>query len=118
MCIRDSLIGYLDKLPETYYCIEVDEVIVGGVGCVVEEDLSGSVTWIFMHPDYAGQGLGRAAVGHCLKILKKDERVKVFKARTSQTAYQFFEKLGFQVTSTQKDYWAEGLDLYIVEMVT
>ena len=112
----NDLEGYLDKLPETYYTIEVDGTIVGGVGCVVEQDLSGSITWIFMHPNYAGQGLGRAAVEHCLSILKNDERVNVFKARTSQTAYRFFEKMGFQVKAIQKDYWAEGLDLYVVEM--
>ncbi len=107
---------YLDKLPETYYSIEVDGVIVGGVGCVVEKDLSGSITWIFMHPDFTGQGLGRVAVDHCLTILKKDNRIKVFKARTSQTAFQFFEKMGFLLIRTEKDYWAEGIDLYDMEM--
>lgn len=111
-----DLEGYLNELPETYYSIEVGGMIVGGVGCVVEEDLSGSITWIFMHPDFVGQGLGRAAVEHCFCTLRKDERVKMFRARTSQTAYRFFEKMGFKVMSTKKDYWAEGLDLYDMEM--
>ncbi len=111
-----DLEGYLDKLPETYSIIEVDDKIVGGVGCVVEKDLSGSITWIFTDPEYARRGLGKMAVEHCFDILKQDKRVTVFKARTSQTAYRFFEKVGFHVTHTQKDYWADGLDLYAMEM--
>ncbi len=112
-----GLESYLDKPPETYYVIEVDNKVVGASGCAVEENLSGTITWIFLHPESAGQGLGRALVEHCLAILKKDDRVKKFRAKTSQTAYKFFERMGFSLIRTEKDYWAKGLDLYDMEML-
>jgi len=45
------------------------------------------------------------------QIAKKNavERVCV---RTSQMAYQFYEKMGFRLERTERDYWAQGFDLY------
>jgi ribosomal protein S18 acetylase RimI-like enzyme len=43
--------------------------------------------------------------------------VKKLVVRTSQLAYKFFERLGYHLIRTEKDYWGKGLDLYLMEQV-
>ena len=110
--------NYLELNAVTYLTIEVGNTIVGGTGYYINEtDSSGRITWIFFNPSYAGLGLGRKSVEHCLNVLAKDNRVEKLIVRTSQLAYKFFEKFGFRITRFAKDYWGEGLDLYEMEMV-
>lgn len=108
--------SYLELKANTYFCMFENETLVGGVGYEFkEEDQSGRINWIFIHPTYNGKGLGKKAVDHCLTILRKDARVRVLIVRTSQLVYPFFEKLGYALTKTEKNYWAKGFDLYQME---
>lgn len=108
---------YLEQHASTYLTLIQDQKVVGGIGYFVNKaDQSGSITWIFFHPDYQGKGLGKQAVEYCHSILRKDNRVKKFVITTSQVAYQFFETFGYQTIRTEKDYWGDGLDLYEMEM--
>ena len=34
---------------------------------------------------------------------------------TSQHAYQFYEKMGFELEKIEKEYWAKNFDLYIMQ---
>lgn len=107
---------YLEQKPETYLTVEVDDNIVGGTGYYVNEnDKSGRITWIFFDPSYAGKGLGKQSLEHCLKIFGKDERVEKLIVATSQLAYQFFEKFNYNISRIEKNYWGKGLDLYVME---
>jgi ribosomal protein S18 acetylase RimI-like enzyme len=107
---------YLQQNAATYLTVEVDNTIVGGTGYYVNEhDRSGRITWIFFDPTYSGQGLGKHAVEHCLKILGNDKRVEKFIVTTSQHAYKFFEKFGYRVHRIEKNHWGKGLDLYEME---
>lgn len=108
--------NYLQLKADTYFCIFENETLLGGVGYEFkEEDQSGRINWIFLHPNYRGEGLGKKAVEHCLGILKADTRVKTLIVRTSQLIYPFFEKCGYTLLRTEKDYWAKGFDLYQME---
>lgn len=108
--------NYLQLKPDTYFCIFNNGTMVGGVGYDFKvEDQSGRINWIFLHPNYKGNGLGKKAVEHCLGILKADTRVKTLIVRTSQLIYPFFEKCGYTLLRTEKDYWAKGFDLYQME---
>lgn len=108
---------YLNENSETYLTIEQDNKIVGGAGYQITHNNSiGRVTWIFFHPGQAGKGLGKEAVEYCLSILKANTNLKKLVVTTSQLAYKFFEKFGFQLISTEKNYWGQGLDLYTMEI--
>jgi len=114
----DDFISYLEIKSDTYFTIENENEIIGGVGYEIREsDKSGRINWIFLHPDFSYTGQGRRAVEHCLIILRSDPIVEVLKVRTSQLAYEFFGKLGYKLTHSEKDYWAKGLDLFEMEMM-
>ena len=112
----NDFIGYLEILGDTYLVIEYENMVIGGVGYEIREsDKSGRINWIFVHPDFSWVGHGKKAVEHCLEILKSNPKVEILIVRTTQLAFRFFEKLGYKLISTEKDYWAPGLDLYLME---
>ena len=107
---------FLEHDPDTYYTLEVEDTIIGGIGYSINEvDSSGSITWIFIHPDHAGKGYGRLAMDHCLKRLRSSPAIKTLIVKTSQHANEFFESFGYKLIKTEKDYWGVGLDLYLME---
>ncbi|HKO82296.1 MAG TPA: GNAT family N-acetyltransferase [Chitinophagaceae bacterium] len=107
---------YLVQYGDTYLTIEHDNKIVGGAGYYINsKNKSGHITWIFFHPDFAGLGLGKQTVEYCLTIFKSNPAVEKLVVTTSQFAYKFFEKFGYQLIRTEKDYWGQGLDLYLME---
>jgi ribosomal protein S18 acetylase RimI-like enzyme len=111
-----EFIDYLKIKSDTYVTIEHENQIIGGAGCEIREtDRSGRINWIFIHPDFKGTGQGKKAVEYCLSILQSNPSIEVLIIRTSQLAYAFFEPFGYQVTRTEKDYWGQGLDLYVME---
>ncbi len=114
----NDFLAYLETQSDTYFTIESEDRIIGGIGYEIREsDRSGRINWIFFHPDFSGKGEGRKAVKHCLKILRSHPTVEVLIVRTSQHAYKFFEKFGYQLMYTEKDYWGKGMDLYEMEHV-
>lgn len=108
---------YLEVHGNTYFTIEYEGSIVGGVGYLIDtENRTGQITWIFFDPDHRGHGLGKKAVNHCHELLTSDKSVDKLIVTTSQLAYKFFEKFGYTMVTTEKDYWGEGLDLYEMEL--
>ena len=113
----DEYIDYLDKYNDSYYTVRDGDVIIGGVGIIIDREKStGSITWIFFAEKSKGTGAGTAAVDEMLGIMRGNPDVTEFRVRTSQYAYKFFEGFGFKIDKTEKDYWAEGLDLYDMGM--
>ena len=104
---------YLDHEIEHYFVAELDNQIVGAGGINFEENNSiGKISWDFIHPEFQGIGVGGALLQHRLSILKSMNEVETILVRTSQLAYQFYEKNGFVLEEMIKDYWAEGFDLF------
>ena len=108
---QKDLEEYLVKYVEHFYVFEKDSKIlgVGGYNILDEE---GRVSWYFIHPDSQGQGIGKALVQHSLESLKKEPGIERIVVRTSQHAWRFFEKMGFELYKKEKDFWAPGFDLY------
>jgi ribosomal protein S18 acetylase RimI-like enzyme len=112
----EEFIDYLKLKSGTYLTILHENKIVGGIGYEFREsDSSGRINWIFIKPDHKGKGIGKEAVEYCLNILKSNPEVEKLVVRTSQLAHNFFERFGFQLIQTEKDYWGKGLDLYLME---
>ncbi|MGN8226053.1 GNAT family N-acetyltransferase [Gracilimonas sp. BCB1] len=110
--------NYLQLNSDTYYTILSNGLIAGGAGYRInKEEETGSITWIFLHPDYTGEGIGKYSAKFLLGILQNHENVKFLRADTSQHGYKFFGSLGFSMVKKKKDFWGRGLDLYRMEMM-
>jgi [ribosomal protein S18]-alanine N-acetyltransferase len=109
----EYFIHYLDYEIEYYYVIELKGLIVGCGGFNFSGDeTTGKISWDILHPDYQGQSLGSSLLKYRIKELKTFPSLKNIIVRTSQLVYPFYEKRGFKLLKTEKDYWAEGFDLY------
>lgn len=108
-----DLIFYLDNELEAYFVLEVDNKVVGSGGFNFSGDPAhGKISWDLFHPDFQGKGLGRMLLHYRIEKLKACEGLETITVRTSQMVYQFYEKSGFQLVETVKDFWAQGYDMY------
>jgi ribosomal-protein-alanine N-acetyltransferase len=113
---KQDLIRYLGTEIEYYYVLEQEDTIVGCGGFNFSGNEShAKISWDIFHPGHQGKGLGSLLLKHRLKKLRAFKQVKTITVRTSQLAYLFYQKQGFQLKETIKDYWAEGFDLYRME---
>jgi ribosomal-protein-alanine N-acetyltransferase len=111
-----DLIFYLDHEIEKYFVVQLDEKLVGCGGINFKENGAvGLLSWDFLHPQVQRMGIGKVLLNHRIDILKSIPTVKKIKVRTSQHAYTFYEKGGFELIEKVKDYWAVGFDLYSME---
>lgn len=107
---------YLEHKVELYYVAQRKNQIVGAGGINFEENRSiAKISWDFIHPEYHKAGIGTRLLAHRLAVLQTMDDVKTILVRTSQLAYSFYQKNGFVLLETVKDYWAEGFDLYRME---
>ncbi len=118
---ENEVADYVDFLrvnPDPYSLADYNGQLVGACGCGVKQDgITGRIAWIFTDPDFAGLGVGRALMQHCLGQLRINPAVVLIECRTSQVAFQFFEKFGFVLQRTETDYWVPGLDLYYMTLI-
>ena len=105
--------NYLDNHVETYFVIEEADHTVGCGGInYFPQEATARISWDIIHPDYHGQGIGRALTLHRIDEIKKKPSVKKIIVRTTQLTYQFYGKMGFELEKVERDYWAKGFDLY------
>ncbi len=106
---------FLRTNTDPYFIAELAGQVVGGCGhCLITDTTTARIGWILSDPDYAGSGIGGALLRHNLSLIAQHADIQLIECRTSQVAYRFFEKFGFQLQYTQPDFWAPGLDLYFV----
>ena len=108
---------YLENERELYFVLIVETEIVGCGGINFEEEESiGIISWDMIHPEFHGKGLGKQLLDYRLSELNSKKSIKKIIVRTSQLTYRFYEKAGFKVVEIIPDYWAEGFDLYAMEI--
>ena len=113
---EEDLKKYLEAERELYYILLYDEKIVGCGGINFSGDKTiGKISWDIFHPDYQGKSLGTKLLKHRIDKLNSIEGIQKITVRTSQVAYKFYEKQGFELFEIKKDYWAEGFDMYNME---
>lgn len=113
---------FLQTLNLPYFVAEQDGRVMGTCGYYIPADNEPAqrgfvrIVWIFSDPDTKGLGVGSALLTYCLAAIRQQAPDRPIECRTSQVAYRFFERFGFQVQYTKPDYWVPGLDLiYMVK---
>lgn len=107
---------YLLNQREDYFVAIENGEIIGCGGINYEKDtLVAKISWDAIHPSHQGKGVGNKILQHRIRfILENHPDCKII-VRTTQWVFPFYEKNGFQLIETQKDYWAPGFDLYKME---
>lgn len=113
---EEDLTKYLDTEKELYYVLMYDQKIVGCGGInFANNNTIGKISWDIFHPDYQGKSLGTKLLKHRIAKLNSIDGIEKITVRTSQVAYQFYERQGFELLEITKDYWATGFDMYSME---
>ncbi len=115
---ESDFLHYLDHEIDEYFVVESAGQIVGcgGINFEAEKSLA-KISWDIVSNRHQGRGIGSVLLKHRLHIICQTATVQKIMVRTSQVAYQFYEKNGFQLLKIEKDYWAVGFDLYQMEYV-
>lgn len=112
-----DLIDYLANHIDHYYVVEIDNVIMGCGGFNISNDRkNAAISWDIIHPDAQGKGVGKQLTQYRIDRIKEIKSIEIISVRTSQLVYKFYEKFGFVLKEITKDYWAEGIDMYRMEM--
>lgn len=108
---------YLDQHLESYFVVEEAGQLIGAGGInYLPDKLEARISWDFIHPQFQGRGIGKKLTQFRIAEVKKDPNIHSIVVRTSQLAYAFYQKLGFRLEKIEKNYWADGFDLYAMKM--
>jgi [ribosomal protein S18]-alanine N-acetyltransferase len=102
---------------KTYFVFEEEGKILGcgGINYFIDKG-EARLSWDMVHPEFQGKGIGKQLTLYRVELLKKDPRINIIVVRTTQLVYNFYEKSGFSIEKTEKDYWARGFVLYQMKM--
>lgn len=114
----NDLEEYLENHLEYYYVVEDNHHIVGAGGINTTDRVDTvRISWDFFHPESQGHGFGSALLHYRIGKIKKMNLVNSIEVRTSQLAYKFYQKSGFELMEIKKDFWAVGFDLYKMRLL-
>ncbi len=63
-----------------------------------------------------GKGIGKDLLDYRINQIMSRKKYSQIVVRTSQLAYKFYEKFGFVLKEVDKNFWEQGLDLYLMEV--
>lgn len=106
---------YLDHNREDYFVAEMNDTVIG-CGGINYEPSRAVISWDIIHPEFHKKGVGRELTKFRIRHLKSKPEVEEIAVRTSQMSYGFYQKLGFELQHTKKDFWAQGFDLYYMTL--
>jgi N-acetylglutamate synthase-like GNAT family acetyltransferase len=96
--------------------VEDKGLIVGAGGINYEPQSKAAViSWDIIKPTEHGKGIGRKLTQHRIQHINTQPDIEKIIVRTSQHTYEFYKKMGFKLLKVEKDYWADGFDLYWME---
>jgi N-acetylglutamate synthase-like GNAT family acetyltransferase len=112
-----DLIHYLDFEIEDYFVVKFEGKIIGSGGINYKENGTvGIISWDLISSKFQGMGIGSLLLSYRLDILQSKSRINKIIVRTTQLVYPFYEKHGFELIKTEKNYWGKGFDLYHMEI--
>lgn len=110
---------YLEKEREEYFVFELNREIIGAAGVNYAKDRSyGVLSWHMVHPDHQKNGIGSQLTRFRIDHIFNEAKLPKVIVRTSQSAFEFYQKFGFRIIRTEKDYWSKGYDLVEMELST
>lgn len=108
---------FLENEIEDYFVVEMEDCIVGAGGINYwPAQQTARFSWDFIHPEYQRRGIGKWLINHRIAEIKKHAFIKMIEVRTSQLVFPFYEKAGFCIIKTQRDFWAPGFDLVHLQL--
>ncbi|MBW3546256.1 MAG: GNAT family N-acetyltransferase [Bacteroidetes bacterium] len=113
-----DFVDYLKNHVQYYFVVEDAGVIIGAGGFNTGFDNGKTVriSWDIIHPDFQGKGIGTQLTLYRINQIKKSPIVNKVVVRTTQLVYEFYQKIGFELEKTEKDFWAKGFDLYQMKL--
>jgi len=112
-----DFIKYLDHEVEDYFVYEEHSKIIGAGGInYFLEDKTARISWDIVNIESQGGGIGKKLTQYRINHLKRNPKIEMISVRTSQHAYKFYEKMGFELVKIKNDYWAQNFDLYLMEL--
>jgi ribosomal protein S18 acetylase RimI-like enzyme len=115
---KADLAHYLSHEIDAYFVYESEGKILaaGGINRGFDNGHTARISWDLVDPSVHGQGIGTALTHFRIQRMRTYPEIRKIVVRTTQLVYAFYQKQGFQLTETRKDFWAPGLDLYLLEM--
>ncbi|CAH0995708.1 hypothetical protein EMA8858_01833 [Emticicia aquatica] len=114
---ESDLNDFLDNHLENYFVVEVEnEVLACGGFNTSEDEKIIRISWDIVHPQFQGKGLGSKLIKFRIQKIKEIKNIEIIVVRTSQLVYQFYEKFGFELKEIVRNFWADGFDLYHMEL--
>jgi len=115
---EEDFINYLNEEAAHYFVVEKENIIVGsgGFNLGFDDGKTARIAWDIIHPNFQGQGIGKELTSYRIDQIKQYSKVNKIVVRTSQIVFKFYEKNGFNLEKIEKDFWAEGFDLYLMTM--
>ncbi|MFD2601888.1 GNAT family N-acetyltransferase [Flavobacterium suzhouense] len=112
--LKDYFANHIDR----YFVVEDNGNIIGSGGInITNNGKNAALSWDIIHPDYQGKGIGSQLTQHRLDVIKTIKSIENISVRTSQLVYKFYEKFDFVLQEIVKDYWADGIDMYRMEIM-
>jgi [ribosomal protein S18]-alanine N-acetyltransferase len=110
---ESDFIDYLENQRESYFVVELGKKIIGcgGINYFADAKLA-RISWDIIHPDHQGKGIGKKLILYRIDQIKNNSAISAVEVRTTQLAYKFYQKMGFELERVEKDFWAKGFDLY------
>lgn len=99
----DDLSNYLEYDTERYFVLEFENKIIGSGGINFEDDERiAKISWDVIDPEFQGKGFGKELLKYRIAMLGNYNKLELVSLRTSQLAYKFYEKNGFNLISVIK----------------
>ncbi len=108
-----DFVHYLNSEIDQYFVVEDHNHIIGsgGINLFPNERLA-KISWDMIHPIAQGKGVGSSLMKHRLDLLLSNPQIDTIQVRTSQLAFEFYQKHGFKTKQVIPNYWSKGYDLY------
>jgi [ribosomal protein S18]-alanine N-acetyltransferase len=106
---------YLETFPDTYFLLKDDGLVACGGFTIEPGSGVARISWDFVKPSLHGKGYGSILLNYRIARIREISATDRIEVYTSQLAFGYYQKHGFQVTSSEKDYWAKGYDLVSME---